>query len=156
MIIIGKLGRKIILSDNQVEIKIGGAIDQLFGKPSVTFMYSQIQSIELKNSRGLADATLTFIISGNEPFRGPQKAFAIGDRNPYCFFLESGQYSEAEDIRRECLKRMERIKVSEGQNAQHNTEDITIQLEKLYNFKKTGVITEDEFNNKKGELLSRM
>ena len=51
---------------------------------------------------------------------------------------------------------MERIKVSEGQNAQHNTEDITIQLEKLYNLKKTGVITEDEFNNKKGELLSRM
>jgi hypothetical protein len=37
MELIGKLGRKIILSDNQVEIRVGGFMDKFFGKPSVVF-----------------------------------------------------------------------------------------------------------------------
>jgi hypothetical protein len=154
MELIGKLGRKIILSDNQVEIRVGGFMDKLFGKPSVVFFYSQIQSIELKNNRGLADATITFIISGNEAYRGSQKAFAIGDKNPYCFFLKRDQQNEANEIRKECLKRIELI--NKKPSISNNSLDISDQLEKLSNLKEKGVITEEEFNKKKEELLTRI
>ena len=154
MILVGKLGRKITLFDDRVEISVGGLLDRFFGKPSVTFLYSQIQSVELKNRRGIANATITFVISGNETFRGPQKAFAIGDKNPYCFFLNVGQINEAENIRNECLKRMEKIK--NNSNVSNVSIDITDQLEKLSKLKENGVITEEEFTKKKKELLTRI
>lgn len=61
----GVLGRKIVLHNDFVEIKVTGFIEKSLGIPSVKFNYDKIASIELKREDFFKKGFIHFTLSGS-------------------------------------------------------------------------------------------
>lgn len=70
---------------------------------------------------------------------------------------EAAHQREMEQLRAEQQRELERLKASESKPQQTSSqEDITQKLQKLADLKKQGILTDEEFQKMKMELLAKM
>jgi len=70
---------------------------------------------------------------------------------------EAAHQHEMEQLRAEQQREIERLKGSESKPQQtSNQEDITQKLQKLADLKKQGILTDEEFQKMKMQLLAKM
>ncbi|GIV29813.1 MAG: hypothetical protein KatS3mg028_0879 [Bacteroidia bacterium] len=107
---------------------------KMMGYDLETFPYENISSIE--KSKGLMGHTITFFASGN---KATMKWINTGDINEFINCVNSNIGKKLSHT------------VNSGQS-----NDIPDQIKKLSELRDQGIITDDEFNHKKTELLSKM
>lgn len=158
MLFKGVLGREIILRNEFVEINVTSFAERGLGTPSVKINYENITSIELKKSDLFKKGSIQFILAGSGFERGSEKIFLTDKLNPYLIHIPFGKFDEAKNFVNEVKLRIETYKnrVLNVQPVQNSSPDILDQLAKLSSLKDKGIITEDEFNTMKTQLLSRM
>lgn len=110
---------------------------KLFGYDLESFPFKNISSIE--KSKGMMGHTLTIHTSGND---AKMKWINKGDVNHFTHFVNS---------------KLENPSITNNNNsAQQFSDDIPSQIKKLSELRDSGILTEEEFSNKKNELLSKM
>ena len=106
---------------------------KLMGYDLESFPFENISSIE--QSKGLMGHTITFYASGN---KASMKWISKGDVQSFMNYVQSN---------------LGKTKVTSNNTG---NSDIPTQIQKLSELKDQGILTEDEFNQKKTELLSKM
>lgn len=106
---------------------------KLMGYDLESFPFENISSIE--QSKGLMGHTITFYASGN---KASMKWISKGDVQSFMNYVQSN------------LGKTKVTSINTGKS------DIPTQIQKLSELKDQGILTEDEFNQKKTELLSKM
>ena len=108
---------------------------KLFGFDLETFPFKNISSIEM--SKGMMGHTITIFTSGNN---AKMKWINNGDISKFIEYVNSNIGTS-----------------QQPDNSKLSTEnDIPSQLEKLAELKTKGILTDEEFSNKKSELLAKM
>ncbi len=69
---------------------------------------------------------------------------------------EAAHQREMEQLKAEQQKELERVKAESKPQQTSNEEDITQKLQKLADMKKQGILTDEEFQKMKMELLAKM
>ena len=144
----GVLNRSIVLSEDKVSINFKGMLDKLTSMPSVEFTYEQIKSIEIFDSKTgmltLTAPSITFKVDGQE-FKGRDS------QNPYkVFFVGTDEgRKQTKIIKDEIYKRIEEKKNQDGKGSSSQADE----LKKFADLKEQGIITEEEFNAKKKQIL---
>ncbi len=153
----GVLGRKIIMEEDYVSIKVTGFVEKLNGMPSVKIEYNNISSIELKQGDIWKKGSIHFIISGSGFERGTERNF-VPKQNPYLIHFSNDKYTDAELLIEKINQKIKLVKNNNSapSNSISNTPDILEQISKLASLKDAGVLTEEEFNQKKADLLLRL
>ena len=144
----GVLNRTIVLSEDKVSINCKSMLDKLTRMPSTEFTYEQIKSIETFDSKTgmltLTAPSITFKVDGQE-FKGKDS------QNPYKVFFQGTDEGRKQPtiIKDEIYKRIEEKKnqASKGSSSQAD------ELKKFADLKEQGIITEEEFNAKKKQIL---
>ena len=106
---------------------------KLMGYDLETFPFENISSLE--KSKGMMGHTITFFASGN---KATMKWINKGDVDEFTNYVNSNLG-----------------KKDSGSNSQQ-TDDIPSKIKKLSELRDQGILTDDEFNQKKSELLSKM
>lgn len=109
---------------------------KLFGFDLETFPYKNISSIE--QSKGMMGHTITIFASGN---KAKMKWIKTGEVAQFTQFVNSKLGNGAQ----------ENISATSS-----NSNDIPSQIQKLSELKDQGILTEEEFLNKKNDLLAKM
>ena len=123
-------------------------LDKLTSMPSVEFTYEQIKSIEIFDSKTgmltLTAPSITFKVDGQE-FKGRDS------QNPYkVFFVGTDEgRKQPKTIKDEIYKRIEEKKNQDGKGISSQADE----LKKFADLKEQGIITEEEFNAKKKQIL---
>jgi hypothetical protein len=107
---------------------------KMFGYDMESFPYSNISSFEM--SKGLLGHTIAFFASGNH---AKMKWIKVGDVNHFVSYVKSQMGKKA----------TEQPQVMAGN-------DIAEQIRKLADLRDKGIVTEEEFQTKKTEMLSRL
>lgn len=134
----------IVIDNNKITIKRKGLIALMrYGlKGEKTFLINQISAIQLKKA-GFATGYLQFVLAGSFESKGGL-ADAVNDENSVLFDFGS-QNRFAEEIK----SYVENYTVSSTSNNSSNLDEIA----KLKSLLDNGAITQEEFDNKKKELL---
>ncbi len=136
----------IVLKEDKVSIETRGFLDKLTGVPEVEFRYEEINSIEIFDSRkGLLTLTIpsiTFKVDGQE-FKGADT------ENPYKVQYTYKKKEEARKVREEIYRRIEERKNQDNKGSSSQADE----LKKFADLKQQGIITEEEFNTKKKQIL---
>ncbi len=136
----------LILTDAGVIIKRGMKGFLLGGgmlRGDKTIPYSRIVAVQLKRAGMVAGYIQLTLMGGSEAKAGLFQS--AKDENSINFHVYGGKNEKFEEAKRLIEERI-------GQDGQkHSSMD---ELEKLANLKERGVITEDEFNQKKKQLLN--
>ncbi len=153
----GVLGRKIIMEDDNVSIKVTGMVEKLNGMPSVKIEYNNISTIELKKEDFFKKGFVHFIVAGSGFERGTEKNL-VPKQNPYLVHFSKDKYSDAELLVEKINQKIKLVKNNNAapSNSTSNNPDILEQISKLASLKDAGVLTEEEFNQKKADLLLRL
>lgn len=109
---------------------------KLFGYDLETFPYKSLSSIE--QSKGMMGHTITVFASGN---KAKMKWINKGDVAQFTQFVNSKLGHQGQE---------------NSQASSSNGDDIPSQIQKLSELKDKGILTEEEFLNKKNELLAKM
>lgn len=109
---------------------------KLFGYDFETFPFKNISSIEM--SKGMMGHSITFFASGN---KAKMKWINKGDVAQFTQLVNSKLGHQGQD---------------NSQGTSSNGDDIPSQIQKLSELKDKGILTEEEFSNKKNELLAKM
>ena len=123
-------------------------LDKLTSMPSVEFTYEQIKSIEIFDSKTgmltLTAPSITFKVDGQE-FKGRDS------QNPYkVFFVGTDEgRKQPKTIKDEIYKRIEEKKNQDSKGISSQADE----LKKFADLKEQGIITEEEFNAKKKQIL---
>lgn len=138
----------LVLTDNGVTIERGIKGFLLGGgmlRGNKTIPYQGIVAVQLKKS-GITSGYIQLTLKGGNEAKGGLFQ-SVKDENTINFMLSNKNYDfeEAKNIIEE------KINGSEGNIVQSSSLD---ELEKLANLKDRGVITDDEFDFKKKELLN--
>jgi hypothetical protein len=110
---------------------------KMFGHDMESFLFNNISSIE--NSKGFMGHSITIHASGNK----------VNMK-----WINSGNVKEFTEYVNEKLNSAKEKSSNESTNT--NEEDIPSQIQKLADLKEKGLLTEEEFENKKSELLNKM
>jgi hypothetical protein len=158
---VGKLKRTITLNKDDINIETKGLVQKIQGVANVTFKYKDIKSVEITERSLLAmrEAHIEFKVDGqsNADF---QKKDMLGinkrnmTENPYVVLFVNKQKDEVEKLHAEIQKRMESQKSNQG--SVNVVDDIPSQIKKLSDLKDSGVLSVEEFEAKKKELLDRI
>ena len=139
------LNRSIVLSEDKVSINCKGMLDKLTSMPSVEFTYEQIKSIEIFDSKTgmftLTAPSILFKVDGQE-FKGKDW------QNPYKVGNDEGR-KQPKIIKDEIYKRIEEKKNQDNKGSISQADE----LKKFADLKEQGIITEEEFNAKKKQIL---
>ena len=144
----GVLNKFIVLSEDKVSINVKGMLNKLTSMPSVEFTYEQIKSIEIFDSKTgmltLTAPSITFKVDGQE-FKGRDS------QNPYkVFFVGTDEgRKQPKTIKEEIYKRIEEKKNQDSKGISSQADE----LKKFADLKEQGIITEEEFNAKKKQIL---
>lgn len=112
---------------------------RMFGHDMESFLFSNISSIE--NSKGFMGHSVTIHASGNKV---NMKWINSGDVNQFAKYVNDKLNSANESS-------PDRSDKQTGEE-----EDIPTQIQKLSDLKEKGILTEEEFETKKSELLKKM
>ena len=114
-----------------------------------SFLISDIRSIEWKPKQTFTEKpNIYFNVIGTDR---KKDMFNNRSNDPYCFYFEKKQVDEMTEIYNYIME----VK-SKGNTKSEKTDDIPSQIKKLSELKDMGIITDEEFNSKKSELLSKM
>jgi hypothetical protein len=109
---------------------------KFFGFDLETFPYKSVSSIE--QSKGMMGRSITVFASGN---KAKMKWIRTGDVAQFTHFVNSKLGHQGQE---------------NSQATPSNGDDIPSQIQKLSELKDKGILTEEEFLNKKNELLAKM
>jgi hypothetical protein len=143
------------LLPNRVRIKRQGlrALATQGIKGDKEILISQVSSIQFKEAGALAGYIKFSFLGGQETKQG---IFGeLHDENTVTFFRNQQPAFAA--IKKAVEQRRQEMQASSSQPMQQQIpNDIPSQIQKLSQLKEQGILTEEEFNQKKRELLARM
>ena len=138
---IGRGTRTIIFGDEEVRLEWGtGAIKGQV--PDVSFRYESIKSIEIKDAFMGTAGSFIFKVDGE-----PKRLLQI---DPYCVYFLPVQAEEVRFLRDQILKRAGQARQVSVSASDNNNAD---ELKKYADLKDQGIITEEEFQAKKKQIL---
>ena len=122
-----------------------------------TIFIKDITGVELKKPGILSDGFFTLTIpgsAGNEIIGG--KRGKTTDENSIAFAKNYNEFVKAKDLVTQLIEKAsldnQEVKVEPNQSS----DDIPDQIKKLADLRDQGILTEEEFNSKKTDLLSKM
>ena len=144
----GALKRSIFLKEDKVCIEFNSFVDKFNKLPNVEFNYEKIKSIEIYDKKAtiftLTAPSITFKVDGQE-FKGHHT------ENPYKVFFVGNDEGRKQPklIKDEIYKRIEEKKNQDNEGSISQADE----LKKFADLKEQGIITEEEFNSKKKQIL---
>jgi len=140
-----------------------------YNKISVTtaakFNISEIKAIEIFEGAFMVGPNpyIEFVVSGalnKKDFLEEVLGIETYVNYPYIVYIKEKQLVEAKELRDKILLMIKDLKSSEeilkSANSNSHENDIPSKIKKLSDLFNEGILTEDEFNNKKNDLLSKM
>ena len=126
----------------------------------VRVLYADIKGVELTPAGLMSFGFFKVIAAEGAVVQGGNKYGRKGDlmADPYAVAFAKSDTSKFEEVRN---KLEELIQDHKNQNATvasqaNNTNDIPSQIQQLSTLKDSGILTEEEFQQKKSDLLSKM
>jgi len=158
----GLSGEALVATQSRVLVlKAGYASGAMFGQKAKSFPYEDISSVEY--SCGLTQGRIQITASGSvEARHGHRQHDVLGayadarQAENVCNFPSSKKrlFQEAANVIRRQVEQARRAARETAATTQ--PDDIPTQIKKLAELKAAGILTEDEFEKKKSELLARM
>lgn len=149
----GLAGASIELLENKVVIKRSGFL-HAFNKSTKEIFLDKISSIQLKKPSMMNNGYIQFVFSGGNEVKetNPTDLFhteLLQDENTV--FFKKKQEKDFEALK----MKMEEIILKNKENSKDNysSSNYLDELERLANLKDRGIITEEEFNAKKKQIL---
>lgn len=147
--IIGTLKTHLTIDGDRISIERKHWTAYIQNRESPSFLISDIKSVEWKPKQTFTEkANIYFNVIGTD-----RKTDSFGNRanDPYCFYFEKNQIDEMTEIYEYILS----VKAKKSGGIE-SSNDIPTQIKKLSDLKDLGVLTEQEFDLKKQELLGKM
>ncbi len=155
----GTLGQKIILEEDYVTLKQTSFLGKLASADTIKIEYKNISSIEFQKTTFIQKGYIHFLVAGSGYVRDQEDdAKFVSKLNPYKIHFSSKKNSDAELLIEKINQKIKLVKNNNSapSNSISNNPDILDQISKLASLKDAGVLTEEEFNKKKADLLSRL
>lgn len=149
----GKGGSFLIATDRRaIIVKAGIATGQLFGRQVNAYPYQQLTAVDFQT--GVFDGYVQLGAGGAQ-------ARAIGSRTEQMQAANSVAFNKSEEQRFRAVVATMRQKIAEAQQAQQAQQpaaatSIPAQIAQLAQLRDSGVLSAEEFEAKKAELLARM
>lgn len=147
--IIGTLKTHLTIDGDRISIERKHWTSYITNMEHPSFLISDIRSLDWKPKATFTEKpNLYFNVIGTD-----RQKDMIGNRSndPYCFYFEKKQIEEMTEIYEYILNQK-----SKGSKVGENNNDIPSQIQKLSELKDNGILTEEEFNQKKKDLLDKM
>ncbi|MBD8082160.1 DUF4429 domain-containing protein [Chryseobacterium caseinilyticum] len=139
----------LLVKENTIELQRSGWNAKLLGlSGNKEILIKNISSIQFKKPGLLTNGFIQFAFSGSNESKGGVLD-ATKDENSIVF--TKAQYQNFEKLRNIINER--RNNVSQEFPSSNQSDDVYLQIEKLSDLKNKGIVTEDEFNAKKRQLL---
>ena len=142
----------ITILENSIKIEPRGWRGTLGGRSIVEVPFDKIKGVEFLKPNLLMFGFLSIIVGDGSKYTSSNKRTELmGD--PYSVPFSKKQLKEFEEMR----DKINSILNSKNSNSsQSSSPDVLEQIEKLSKLKDSGVLTENEFNTKKEELLKKL
>ena len=145
----GILNSTLIIDGDRISIERKNWTDFILNSEHPTFHINDIKSLEWKPKSTFTEKpNIYFNVTGTD-----KKTDMFGNRSndPYCFYFKKNMLNDMTEI-------YNYIMDFKSKNNNPNTiqDDIPSQIKKLSDLKDSGILTEEEFQSKKQELLKKM
>lgn len=143
------LNSELIIDGDKITIQRKHWTSFIQNRESPSFLISDIKSIDWKPNQTWSERpNIYFNVIGND-----KKTDMFGNRSndPYCFYFTPNESKDMTDIYDYIMDRKSKLN-----NPNPNIDDIPNQIKKLSDLKDLGIITEEEFQTKKVDLLNKM
>jgi hypothetical protein len=143
------LNSELIIDGDRISIQRKHWTAYILNRENPTFLISDIKSIDWKPNQTFTERpNIYFNVIGND-----KKTDMYGNRSndPYCFYFTKNELKEMTEIYEYIMNYKSKLN-----NPVSSAIDIPNQIKKLSELKELGVITDEEFQNKKEELLKRL
>lgn len=140
----------ITILESSVKIEPDGWGGKLLIRPTVDIPFDHIKGVELKKPGLMTYGFLTIIVSDGTKYVKRKMDLM---KDPYSVPFDKKRTKDFEEMR----DKLNSILNSKTSNSsQSSSPDILEQIEKLSKLKDSGILTEEEFNTKKEELLKKL
>jgi hypothetical protein len=147
--LIGILNTTLTIDVDKISIERKHWTSFILNRENPTFLISDIKSLEWKPKQTFTEKpNIYFNVIGTDR---QKDMFNNRSNDPYCFYFEEKQVDEMTEIYNYIMD----VKSKKTSNSE-KMDDIPSQIKKLSELKDLGIISEEEFNTKKKELLSKM
>lgn len=153
---VGSSGQAVILTDKKVLfVKVGYMAGQAFGGKAITYSYDNITSVEVKT--GIMTGVFEIASGGVQGYersnwgKGSDDAYKAPNTIPFVR-RDAKKFQLISTYIREHKHNLQKEQGSQ----QPSTMDIPGQIRKLADLHNQGILTKEEFESKKADLLSRM
>jgi len=147
--VIGTFKRQLTIEEDKITIESKGWTDYFTNTENPTFLIEDIRSMDWKPKDTWSEkSNIYFNVTGTD-----KKTDMFGNKSndPYCFYFKKDVVDDMTEIYNyilECKRNKKTSILSQ--------DDIPSQIKKLSDLKDSGILTEEEFENKKQELLKKM
>ena len=145
----GILNRTLIIDGDRISIERKNWTDWILNSENPTFHINDIKSLEWKPKSTFTEKpNIYFNVTGTD-----KKTDMFGNRSndPYCFYFKKNVLNDMTEIYNYIMDFK-----SKKNNPNTIQDDIPSQIKKLSDLKDSGILTEEEFQSKKQELLKKM
>ena len=154
--------RDLILTNEKIIVKTNdnrfGKHLKLMGVNHVELVYDNITSIKFKEGSGGNLGYIKFVFPGQIEEKMPETLFGenlVNNKSdPYLVYFSTELNHLMREVQNVINRKITKYKHSNKENVKDI--DYTLQLEKIFELKEKGVITEEEFLNKKKTLLKKI
>lgn len=154
---VGSYGQAVVLTNKKVLIiKCGIFAGQTFGGKVSTYNYDTITSVEVRI--GLSLGVFEIATGGVQGYE--KSVWGSGNNDAYkapnCVPFRKRQSKGFQNIANYIREHKHQINHQINQNLYSQSQDIPDQIKKLDDLHRQGILTTEEFENKKKELLTRL
>lgn len=143
------LNTELIIDGDNITIQQKHWTSFVTNRENVSFLISDIKSMDWKPNQTWSERpNIYFNVIGND-----KKTDMFGNRSndPYCFYFTPKEFNDMTEIYNYIMDRKSKLN-----NPNLIVDDIPSQIKKLSDLKDQGIITEEEFQTKKIDLLNKM
>ena len=150
----GVLSREIKINVDEISIISNSIIHKLVGLSNVRFLIDDIKSIDFSPQESFTEKRhIVFNLVGYDYDRD---SFGNKTKNPYCVHFGKSSLPEFQELYDYCMAYKRQKSHSVRNSNSDNSGDIPTQIKKLSDLRDAGILTEEEFKNKKQDLLNRL
>ena len=131
---------------------IGIASGSFFGKKVKKYPLDTISSVDVR--KALLTVELELVTAGSVE-SGTTQGFMSRAQNENITVFAKGLYDEVQDVANRILS-LRRELIDKGRQSEKSTASIPDQIEQLAGLRDKGILTDEEFQTKKQELLDRL
>ena len=146
--VVGILKKELTIDGNKITIEGKGWTSYVLNEENPSFFIEDIKSIEWKPKSTFTEKpNIYFNLTGKEI----KKDMFGNSKDPYTFYFNNKDVDDMTEIYNYIME----CKSNQG-SSNSTQDDIPSQIKKLSDLKDSGILTEEEFESKKQELLKKM